>query len=80
MKSVTSGIFYGRNGVISHPTYSIFSDSSCISSDSPACRNVRLFERSRCQIQILLRGIFRLRSCTASSFDLAVSGIVVALS
>lgn len=36
MKSATSGIFYGRNGVIRHPTYSIFSDSACISFDSPA--------------------------------------------
>jgi len=80
MKRVTSETPYGRNGAIHHPTYSIFSDTSCISFDSPAHHNVRLFRRSCCQIQILLRGISRLRSCTASSFDLAVSGIVGALS
>lgn len=70
---------YDRPGVIPHPTYRIFSDTPCISFDSPACLPVYLFRRSLCSRQLLLRGISRLRSFTTSSFDLAASGIVIAL-
>ena len=55
MKRVTSGTWYRGNHAMPHPTYSIFSDSPCISFDSPACLPVQLFRRSHSQTQLLLR-------------------------
>lgn len=78
MKRVPSENHYCRNSAIPHPTYRIFSDTLRISLDSPSPLPVQVVQRSRCHTQIRLRGISRLRACNVSSFDLAVSGIVIA--